>query len=116
MRSHRLRLIEREASVRRDPERRFRTAAVLGLGYVGLPTAAVFANAGVDVLGVDVNEKIVASIAAGRAPTSITNAPRTAVRTDSSRRERFQLMKMCCCNCRPFVQKRCVSVTFARVP
>ncbi|WP_108668931.1 nucleotide sugar dehydrogenase [Peribacillus acanthi] len=32
---------------------------VVGLGYIGLPTAAVFARAGYDVLGVDVNQKVV---------------------------------------------------------
>ena len=31
---------------------------VIGLGYIGLPTAAVIANAGHKVVGVDVNEKI----------------------------------------------------------
>ena len=39
---------------------------VVGLGYIGLPTAVVFADAGVDVLGVDVNEAAVASINEGR--------------------------------------------------
>lgn len=43
-----------------------RSAAVIGLGYVGLPTAAVFADAGLDVIGVDVNPEAVASINAGR--------------------------------------------------
>ena len=32
---------------------------VVGLGYIGLPTAAMFANSGHDVLGVDINEKAV---------------------------------------------------------
>ncbi|WP_318183303.1 nucleotide sugar dehydrogenase [Metabacillus idriensis] len=32
---------------------------VVGLGYIGLPTAAVFAEAGCEVLGIDVNEKII---------------------------------------------------------
>ncbi|MEM7190440.1 MAG: UDP-N-acetyl-D-mannosamine dehydrogenase, partial [Pseudomonadota bacterium] len=41
--------------------------AVHGLGYVGLPTAAVFADAGLDVHGVDVNAAAVASINAGKA-------------------------------------------------
>lgn len=41
-------------------------AAVYGLGYVGLPTAAVFADAGLDIIGVDVNAKAVDSINAGR--------------------------------------------------
>ena len=44
-----------------------RTLAVHGLGYVGLPTAAVFADAGLDVTGVDVNAEVVAAINAGRA-------------------------------------------------
>ncbi|WP_374512653.1 UDP-N-acetyl-D-mannosamine dehydrogenase [Brevundimonas sp.] len=47
-------------------EQRFRTVSVFGLGYVGLPTAAVFAAAGVRVIGVDINADAVASINAGR--------------------------------------------------
>ncbi len=39
---------------------------VIGLGYVGLPTAAVFASRGLDVLGVDVNAETVATINAGK--------------------------------------------------
>lgn len=36
---------------------------VVGLGYIGLPTAVMFANSGVRVHGVDVNEKAVNMIA-----------------------------------------------------
>ncbi len=43
-----------------------RSAAVIGLGYVGLPTAAIFAEAGLDIIGVDTNPDAVASINAGR--------------------------------------------------
>jgi len=32
---------------------------VLGLGYIGLPTSAMFATHGVNVIGVDINEEIV---------------------------------------------------------
>jgi UDP-N-acetyl-D-mannosaminuronic acid dehydrogenase len=32
---------------------------VVGLGYIGLPTAAVFARAGYDIVGVDVNQQVV---------------------------------------------------------
>ena len=39
---------------------------VVGLGYVGLPTAAVFASRGLSVLGVDINDDTVASINGGR--------------------------------------------------
>ncbi|MEK5039911.1 nucleotide sugar dehydrogenase [Sporosarcina sp. FSL K6-3457] len=36
---------------------------VVGLGYIGLPTAVMFANSGVRVHGVDINEKAVSMIA-----------------------------------------------------
>ena len=39
---------------------------VIGLGYIGLPTAALFAKNGVKVLGVDTNEKIVEIINSGK--------------------------------------------------
>lgn len=32
---------------------------VIGLGYIGLPTAGIFAKAGYEVVGVDVNERVV---------------------------------------------------------
>jgi UDP-N-acetyl-D-mannosaminuronic acid dehydrogenase len=35
---------------------------VIGLGYIGLPTAAIFARAGYDILGVDVSERVVNSL------------------------------------------------------
>ena len=41
------------------------TINVIGLGYIGLPTAATLANAGFDVLGVDVRPEIIAKINAG---------------------------------------------------
>lgn len=44
----------------------FRKLAVIGLGYIGLPTAAVFADAGLEVVGVDVNPAAVESINAGQ--------------------------------------------------
>ena len=39
---------------------------ILGLGYIGLPTAAVLAQAGHNVLGVDINEAIVSSVNRGQ--------------------------------------------------
>ncbi|WOE74814.1 UDP-N-acetyl-D-mannosamine dehydrogenase [Alterisphingorhabdus coralli] len=39
---------------------------VLGLGYIGLPTAAIIARSGCNVLGVDVNEEVVNTTAAGQ--------------------------------------------------
>ncbi|GMQ63091.1 nucleotide sugar dehydrogenase [Vallitalea maricola] len=38
---------------------------VLGLGYIGLPTAAMFASNGFDIIGVDVNEKVVNALNKG---------------------------------------------------
>ena len=46
-------------------KRIFEKVCVIGLGYVGLPTAASLARRGVSVLGVDVNEKTVALINKG---------------------------------------------------
>lgn len=41
--------------------------AVIGLGYIGLPTAAMFASVGVDVTGVDINPRAVDAVNAGLA-------------------------------------------------
>lgn len=42
------------------------TLSVIGLGYIGLPTAAVLANAGCTVIGVDINRHAVDTINDGR--------------------------------------------------
>lgn len=39
---------------------------VIGLGYIGLPTSVMFAQHGVDVLGVDVNPRVVESLNKGQ--------------------------------------------------
>lgn len=44
---------------------RFSRIAVIGMGYIGLPTSAVFADNGIDVLGVDINPVAVDSINRG---------------------------------------------------
>lgn len=49
-------------------ESRFETVCVIGLGYIGLPTAAFIASAGINVIGVDVNEHHVAQINEGEVP------------------------------------------------
>ncbi|MBN1872885.1 MAG: nucleotide sugar dehydrogenase [Anaerolineae bacterium] len=38
---------------------------VVGLGYIGLPTASMFATHGLDVVGVDVNQAVVATLNGG---------------------------------------------------
>jgi UDP-N-acetyl-D-mannosaminuronic acid dehydrogenase len=43
-----------------------RSVCVVGLGYVGLPTASMLATRGIHVYGLDVNEKVVRELAAGR--------------------------------------------------
>lgn len=43
----------------------FPKVSVIGLGYIGLPTAALIASRGISVHGVDISERIVATIAAG---------------------------------------------------
>ncbi|MDN5876473.1 MAG: UDP-N-acetyl-D-mannosamine dehydrogenase [Brevibacterium sp.] len=44
------------------------SVAVIGLGYIGLPTAAVLASSGADVVGVDINQEAVDVINAGQVP------------------------------------------------
>jgi UDP-N-acetyl-D-mannosaminuronic acid dehydrogenase len=44
------------------------TVAVIGLGYIGLPTAAVLATHGADVIGVDVNAATVEAVNRGEVP------------------------------------------------
>jgi UDP-N-acetyl-D-mannosaminuronic acid dehydrogenase len=44
----------------------FRKVSVVGLGYVGLPTAAMLATHGVEVIGVDVNPRAVETINTGK--------------------------------------------------
>src|SRR5215470_14638317 len=39
--------------------------AIVGLGYIGLPTAAVIASRGMKVVGIDINEQIVKTVASG---------------------------------------------------
>ena len=43
-----------------------RTCCVVGLGYIGLPTAAVLAHAGHRVIGADVNAQVVSTVNEGR--------------------------------------------------
>lgn len=45
----------------------YKSLCVVGLGYIGLPTAAVFAKSGLKVTGVDVNQRAVDTINTGQA-------------------------------------------------
>jgi UDP-N-acetyl-D-mannosaminuronic acid dehydrogenase len=44
---------------------KFNKICVLGLGYIGLPTASTFANKGIEVVGVDINPHVVSSLQNG---------------------------------------------------
>jgi UDP-N-acetyl-D-mannosaminuronic acid dehydrogenase len=44
---------------------KFNKVCVLGLGYIGLPTASTFATHGLEVLGVDVNKRIIDTLRNG---------------------------------------------------
>lgn len=44
------------------------TVAVIGLGYIGLPTAAILATNGINVVGVDVNQATVDAVNRGEVP------------------------------------------------
>src|ERR1700757_50475 len=43
-----------------------KTVCVVGLGYIGLPTAATLASRGVEVIGVDTNPHVVDAVNAGQ--------------------------------------------------
>lgn len=47
------------------PELSFKRISVIGLGYIGLPTAAMFASRKVEVVGIDVNQAAVDTINRG---------------------------------------------------
>jgi UDP-N-acetyl-D-mannosaminuronic acid dehydrogenase len=54
--------------VPRDSRGQPRPVAVVGLGYIGLPTAVCLATGGLDVVGVDISPEIVALVSRGEAP------------------------------------------------
>ncbi len=58
--------------------------SIIGLGYIGLPTAAVLANKGFKVIGVDINQHVVDTINQGRThiiEPDLQTLVREAVRT-----------------------------------
>jgi len=44
---------------------KFQKICVLGLGYIGLPTASTFATHGLEVVGVDVNQRVIETLRTG---------------------------------------------------
>ena len=57
---------------------------VVGLGYVGLPTAIAFYEAGFKVTGVDVSERVISELKAGRSPL-IDSSSDLSIPSDSVR-------------------------------
>lgn len=53
----------------------FDTCVVIGLGYIGLPTAAVLARSGMRVVGVDTDTRVVELIKAGQCPIAEPELP-----------------------------------------
>lgn len=41
--------------------------SIIGLGYIGLPTAAMFASVGIKVIGVDISQRVVDAVNSGKA-------------------------------------------------
>ena len=64
----------------------FATISVIGLGYIGLPTAAAFASRQKQVIGVDINQHAVDTI--NRGEIHIVE-PDLAERSKNCRRRRF---------------------------
>ena len=58
----------REESMKGLPEIGDLRICVVGLGYVGLPTAIAFHNAGLNVIGVDISERVITELKDGRVP------------------------------------------------
>jgi UDP-N-acetyl-D-mannosaminuronic acid dehydrogenase len=52
---------------------KFNKICIIGLGYIGLPTASTFAMHGLDVIGVDINPQVIESL--NRGESHINNEP-----------------------------------------
>ncbi|NLN70748.1 MAG: nucleotide sugar dehydrogenase [Chloroflexi bacterium] len=46
---------------------KFSSVCVIGMGYIGLPTASMFASKGIQVTGVDTNARVITALQAGKA-------------------------------------------------
>ena len=54
------------------------SVGIIGLGYVGLPLAVAFAEAGQEVVGVDADARVVEGLAAGRSRVEDVTSARLA--------------------------------------
>ena len=69
----------------------FRKIEVVGLGYIGLPTAAVFADQGVEVVGVDTKADVVEKVRQGKAHFGEPNLDALVRRVVESKKLRASL-------------------------
>src|SRR4051794_36262839 len=69
---------QRPRPTRRDATPSWPTVAVLGLGYVGLPTSLAFVEAGLGLVGIDVSEARLDEIRSERADLLPSDRPRLA--------------------------------------
>lgn len=58
---------------------------VIGLGYIGLPTALMMASHGVEVIGTDYNKELVATLNAGKTTFKEKRTGRTVPERSESR-------------------------------
>ncbi len=65
----------------------FKKLSVIGLGYIGLPTAVLFASKGLNVLGVDINESLINELNKGT--TSINEPDLDRLLSDSVESRKF---------------------------
>ncbi len=68
------------------------TLAVVGSGYVGLPTAALFAQAGFNVTAIDIRKNIVESVSKGRTPIQEPGLAKMILRNVQSGQLRGKLL------------------------
>jgi UDPglucose 6-dehydrogenase len=61
-------IAQNSANLQSKKSGRSHSVSILGLGYVGLCTATVFANKGVKTLGIDIDKEKIVEIARGRPP------------------------------------------------
>ena len=67
------------------------SVCIIGLGYVGLPTAIGFHDAGFEVWGVDVSQRTVDMVRAGENPTGDPDVERYCARTRHRTLEHYNI-------------------------
>ena len=65
--------------------------AVIGLGYVGLPAALMFANSGLKTIGVDINMSLLSKIRQGSCP--LEEKGLSKIFDDPSTKANFSIIK-----------------------